>query len=122
MCIACERSLHALDATRNWQGVLRAAGRDLRFHANGIGGLPQTFTIQSGLFTGKTIRAYEQGYIIETHSDGMISLTLAPDGQEMLLAYAPGTNRTQVVQIADAPSAVHPMGDKAYQVNLSITS
>ena len=52
------------------------------------GGAPQTFTIQSSLFTGKTIRAFEQGRIIETNSDGIISITLAPDGHDMLLAYA----------------------------------
>ncbi|MFH0879472.1 MAG: hypothetical protein V2A34_07135 [Lentisphaerota bacterium] len=82
------------------------------------GGADATFTIQSSLFTGKTIRGFEQGQIIETNSDGIISLTLKPDGQEMLLVYAPGTNRQEVVQIAGAPSVVHPGGDKSYSVKV----
>ncbi|MFH0880780.1 MAG: LamG-like jellyroll fold domain-containing protein, partial [Lentisphaerota bacterium] len=89
-----------------------------RFHANGVGGGNQTFTIQSSLFSGKTVRAFEQGKIVETNSDGIISLTLPPDGQEMLLVYAQGTQRGEVVQIMDAPSVVHPTGDKVVQVNV----
>ena len=52
------------------------------------GGSPLTFTITSSLLTGKTIRAFEQGRIIEQGSDGTFSITLDPDGQEMLYAYA----------------------------------
>ena len=82
------------------------------------GGAAQTFTIQSSLLSGKTIRAFEQGKILATNSSGTVQVSLAPDGQEILYAYAPGTNRTELVQIADAPSAVHPFGDKTYQVTV----
>ena len=51
------------------------------------GGAPLTFTISSSLLTGKTIRAWEQGRLIEENCDGTFSVTLAPDGQEMLHAY-----------------------------------
>jgi hypothetical protein len=87
-----------------------------RFATNGSGGDSLTFTIQSSLFTGKTIRAFEQGRIIETNSDGIISITLVPDGHEMLLAYASGTNRQEVVQLSSAPSVVHPGGDRVFSV------
>ncbi|HEY8241565.1 MAG TPA: hypothetical protein VIH35_08965, partial [Kiritimatiellia bacterium] len=82
--------------------------------ANGGAGL--TFTITSSLVTGKTILAYEQGRVIEKNSDGTFDITLAPDGQEMIIAYNPGTNRQEYVKIADAPALVHPFGDKTYQV------
>ncbi len=89
-----------------------------RFHANGVGGPSQTFTLQSSLFNGKTIRAFEQGRVLTTNSNGTISLTLPPDGQEILLVYSPGANRTEVVQITDAPAVVHPTGDKVAQVTV----
>ncbi len=82
------------------------------------GGPDQTFTIQSSLFNGRTIRAFEQGKVLYTNSNGTITLTLKPDGHEMLLAYLPGTNRKEVVQIAEAPSVVHPGGDKSYLVKI----
>ncbi len=87
-----------------------------RFATNYVGGEPLTFTIQSSLFTGKTIRAFEQGRLLETNSDGTISITLVPDGHDMLLAYAPGTNRQELVQLSSAPSVVHPGGDRVFQV------
>ncbi|MFH0880390.1 MAG: hypothetical protein V2A34_11810, partial [Lentisphaerota bacterium] len=89
-----------------------------RFNTNGTGGTSLVFNIQSSQFNGKTIRAFEQGRIIETNSDGVISLTLPPDGQEILLAYAPGTNRTEVVQIMDAPSVDTPMGEKSAKLTI----
>ncbi len=87
-----------------------------RFAPNGAGGGDMTFTIQSTLFTGRTIRAFEQGRILETNSDGIITITLPPDGHDMLLAYLPGTNRKEVVQVAAAPSVVHPGGDRVFYV------
>ncbi len=87
-----------------------------RFSSNPPGGPDLTFTLQSSLFNGKTVRAFESGRIVETNSDGIISLTLKPDGQEILLAYAATTNQKEIIQIANAPSVVHPMGDKAYSV------
>ncbi len=89
-----------------------------RFAANGVGGSPLTFTIQSSLLNGRTIRAFEQAKIIETNSDGVFTLTLAPDGQEIIYAYNPGTNRTEIVQITDAPAVVHPFGDKVYSIKV----
>ena len=82
------------------------------------GGSAQTFTLQSSLLSGKTIRAFEQGKILATNCSGTVQVSLAPDGQEILYAYSPGTNRTELVQIADAPSLVHPFGDKTYQVTV----
>ncbi|MDD4734814.1 MAG: YCF48-related protein [Kiritimatiellae bacterium] len=51
------------------------------------GGDPQTFTIYSPLFVGKTVEALGEAYIIEQDSDGTITLTLDPDGMEMLHVY-----------------------------------
>jgi hypothetical protein len=87
-----------------------------RYAANG--GSPQTFTLQSSLFNGKTVRAFEQGRILATNSNGTITLTLQPDGHEMLYAYSPGTNRTELVQIKDAPGVLHPLGDKVSKVTV----
>ena len=50
------------------------------------------------------------------------SFTLEPDGQEMLLAYTPGTNRQEVVQIAAAPSVVHPGGDRVFTSRRNTTA
>ncbi|OGV43413.1 MAG: hypothetical protein A2X46_13410 [Lentisphaerae bacterium GWF2_57_35] len=82
------------------------------------GGPDATFTIQSSLFNGKTIRAFEQGKVIETNSDGLISIVLKPDGHEMLMAYAPGTNRQEVCQISAGPGVVHPGGDRVYEIKV----
>ena len=82
------------------------------------GGAGLTFTINSTLVTGKTIIAYEQGRVVETNSDGVFSLTLGPNGQEMLLAYAPGTNVPYVIEIADAPSLVRPVGNQSAALKL----
>ena len=59
-----------------------------RYQPNG--GAPQVFTIQSSLLNGKTLRAFEQGKILEQNSDGTFQITLAPDGQEMIYAYGNG--------------------------------
>ncbi len=88
-----------------------------RFQTNG--GSPSTFTISGSLFTGRTIRAFEQCRIIETNSDGVFPITLVPDGQELILASLPSTNRTELVQIADAPALVHPFGDKVYSIKVN---
>ncbi|MFH0954024.1 MAG: beta-galactosidase [Verrucomicrobiota bacterium] len=88
-----------------------------RFAANQTGGDPQTFTLASPLLLGRNIRAYEQGRVLETNSDGTIQLTLAPDGQEMFLAYTAGTNNL-ICQLADAPAVIHPFGDKNYSITI----
>ncbi len=88
-----------------------------RFDANGVGGWPQTFTIISALFSNKTIRAFQQGKIVETNSDGTIQLTLDPDGQEILWVYPKKTNDL-VCQLMDAPAVVHPFGDKNYTLKV----
>lgn len=79
------------------------------------GGAPQTFTIQSSLFAGKTVRAFEQGRILATNCNGTVQVTLDPDGQEILLVYASASN-APICQIVDAPAVVHPFGDKCYTV------
>ncbi len=84
--------------------------------ASPTGGAPQTFTIQSTQLVGKTIRAFDQCRVIETNSDGVFPLTLAADGQEMLLAYNPPGGTNLFVQIANAPSVVHPYGDQSYGI------
>jgi outer membrane protein assembly factor BamB len=58
-----------------------------RFAANGVGGPSKTFTIQSSLLKGKTVKAFEQGRVLESPCDGKIELTLPPDGQEILYVY-----------------------------------
>ena len=55
--------------------------------------------------------------ILESPSDGTIQLTLAPDGHEMLHVYAVKTNDV-VCQLADAPSVIHPFGDKNYSAKV----
>jgi hypothetical protein len=86
------------------------------------GGAPLTFTVNSTLVTGKTIRGFEQGRVFEENSDGIFNVTLDPDGQEILYAYnssTSGTNSTNyVVQISEAPSVVHPFGDKVYTLKV----
>ena len=82
------------------------------------GGAPQTFTIQSALFTGKTVRALEQGRILATNCSGTVQVTLPPDGHEILYVYAATTNKP-ICQIADSPAVVHPFGDKNYKVQVS---
>jgi hypothetical protein len=86
------------------------------YATNGAGGDWQVFTIQSDLVTGKTIRAFEQCRVVETNSDGVFTLALPPDGQEMLLAYNPPGGTNIFVQIANAPSVVHPYGDQSYGI------
>ncbi|HPG00036.1 MAG TPA: beta-galactosidase [Kiritimatiellia bacterium] len=81
------------------------------------GGPPMTFTLSSSLFTGKTVRAIDQGLILAERAATNITLSLAPDGMEMLYVYPPKTNDI-VVQLADAPAVVHPFGDKNYIVTL----
>jgi hypothetical protein len=86
------------------------------------GGSPLTFNVSCPLVTGKPIRAFEQGRIIEEASDGNFTVALDPDGQEILYAYASGatgTNSTNfVVQFSEAPSLVHPFGDKVYTIRV----
>ena len=87
------------------------------YNSNNVGGYPLTFTITSDLFTGRTIKGFEQAKLFEQNSDGTIDITLDPDGQEILLAYTPKTNDV-VCQLSDAPSVIHPFGDKNYQVKV----
>ncbi|HPG00553.1 MAG TPA: beta-galactosidase, partial [Kiritimatiellia bacterium] len=82
------------------------------------GGADLNFTLNSSLLTGKTVRALEQGKILEQNSDGVVTVSLAPDGSEMLYAYTPVNTTNQVVQISDAPSVVHPFGDKVYTLKV----
>ncbi len=86
------------------------------------GGAPLTFALSSSMLTGKTIRAFEQGKVIEENSDGVFNVTLDPDGQEVLYAYQSGTSGTNstnfVCQISEAPSVVHPFGDKVYTIKV----
>jgi len=59
------------------------------------GGPWQTFVVQANMLTGKIIRAFDQGRIIEENCDGQFWISLPPDGQEMILAYngtAPAPN------------------------------
>jgi photosystem II stability/assembly factor-like uncharacterized protein len=51
------------------------------------GGPPQTFTISSSMFQGKTVEALLAGRVIEANCDGTITLTIEPDGMEMLYVY-----------------------------------
>ena len=81
------------------------------------GGDPMTFTIRSDLLKGKTVRAFLAGRILTTNCDGTLSLTLDPDGMEMLHVYDPVPGDL-VVQISDAPSVVHPFGDKTYAIKV----
>ncbi|HPG00022.1 MAG TPA: beta-galactosidase [Kiritimatiellia bacterium] len=94
--------------------------KNYQYDTNQVNGGPNmTFTIASSLVTGKTIRALDQAYIIETNSDGVFSISLPPDGQEMILAYSPALITNNVIcQIADAPSAIHPFGDQCYGITV----
>ena len=83
------------------------------------GGSTQLFTISSSMFTGRTIVAYELGKVLEQNCDGTFQVPLAPDGQDMILAYTPGALPQQFVRILDAPSLVHPFGSKCYQVSVA---
>ncbi|HEY8241396.1 MAG TPA: hypothetical protein VIH35_08115, partial [Kiritimatiellia bacterium] len=88
------------------------------------GGSPQTFNISSSLLTGKTVRAFDQGRILEENSDGVVWITLPPDGQEIIYAYPsgavlpPGASTNQTVQISDSPAVIHPFGDKVYTLKI----
>ncbi|MBN1270329.1 MAG: immune inhibitor A, partial [Kiritimatiellae bacterium] len=104
LCLAEYRT--CADTTTLWQ--IKNYLYD-RFATNGVGGPDLTFTISSPLFSNMTIRAYEQGRVIETNSDGTIELTLEPDGQEILHVYPTMTNEL-VCQMGDAYSVIHPMG------------
>ena len=53
------------------------------------GGAWQTYVVQSSMLRGRTIRAYDQGRIVETNCDGEFWISLPPDGNEMMLAYTP---------------------------------
>jgi hypothetical protein len=63
------------------------------------GGAPQTFTITSSLFKAQTVMALGQGKILTTNCNGSITLTLEPDGMEMLHVYpvSPVAVSTQAV-------------------------
>ena len=82
------------------------------------GGATQVFTISSTMLTGRTVVAYEQGKVLEQNCDGTFNVSLAPDGQDMILAYTPATAPQQFVRILDAPAVVHPFGSKSYQVTV----
>jgi len=81
------------------------------------GGANMTFTIAGNIFTGRTIIASETPAIIETNCDGVFSVSLPPDGQEILLARRM-TNRAPIIQLADAPAAIHPFGDQCYAITV----
>ncbi len=79
------------------------------------GGPPEVFTVTSSMFTGKTVEAWYAGQIIATNCNGTITLTLPPDGMEMLHVYS-GLATQPVVIINDAPDAVYPLGSETYPV------
>ena len=81
------------------------------------GGAPLTFTLSSPMFAGRTVRALEQGRILESVSTGTVQVTLVPDGMEMLHVYPPKPN-DMVVQLADVPAVVRPFGDKNFQLTV----
>jgi hypothetical protein len=92
--------------------------KNYQYDTNYVNGGPAlTFTITSDLFTGRTVKALGQAKILSQNCNGTISLTLPPDGMEMLHVFKATTN-TPIVQIADAPSAVHPFADKTYSVKI----
>jgi hypothetical protein len=81
------------------------------------GGPALNFTLTSDLFTGKTVRVFEQAKILEQNCDGTISLTLDPDGMEMLHVYTAASN-APIVQLADAPSSIKAFGDKGFVLTM----
>ncbi|MBN1270402.1 MAG: putative Ig domain-containing protein, partial [Kiritimatiellae bacterium] len=86
-----------------------------RFVTNG--GPALTFTIHSSIFTGRTVQSLCEGRIVEQDCDGAFSLTLEPDGMDMIHVYDAAPE--PLVQFMDAPSEVHPMGDKAFEVKIA---
>jgi len=94
---------------------------DTNFYASWTnlgGGAPLTFAVTSSLLAGKTVVAYEQGKILATNCNGAFNVTLDPDGQDMILAYTPGSAAKQIIRISDAPPLVHPFGDKTFGVTV----
>ena len=81
------------------------------------GGTNLVFTIVSGLFSNKAIKAFDQGRILETNSAGSFTLSLPPDGQDMVLVYTPPATNV-VCELIDTPAVVHPYGDKLYTVTI----
>ncbi|KPK42528.1 MAG: hypothetical protein AMJ78_02245 [Omnitrophica WOR_2 bacterium SM23_29] len=76
----------------------------------------QTVTLTTDLIKGKTVENLTKGGIIETNSDGVISITLEADDHQLLYAYdgAPSAK----VRISDARATVHPLGDESYPVKI----
>ncbi len=82
------------------------------------GGPPEVFTISSSLLSNKTVEAWYAGQIIATNCSGTITLTLPPDGMEILHVYSAALSTQQVVLINGAPSTVYPLGFESYAVDV----
>jgi len=80
------------------------------------GGTTTVFTIKSDMLRGHTIESLTRARIIETNSDGLFDLTLDPDGTEIIHAYS--NPPLPLIQIADAPSLIHPTGDQVLQIKV----
>lgn len=80
------------------------------------GGLPRTFTISSPLFLGHTVKALVGTRELQVNN-GTITLTLPPNGTE-LLHVVPGEDKTPFVRIADFPSSVRPVGNESVCVKV----
>jgi len=78
------------------------------------GGVGRTYSLTSPMFNGKTVESLTDTRIIETDCDGTISLTIGPDNMEMLHVYNAAPD--PIVCILDAPSLIHPMGEKSFDV------
>ncbi|MFH1778908.1 MAG: beta-galactosidase [Candidatus Omnitrophota bacterium] len=76
----------------------------------------QTVTLTTSLINGKTVENLTKGGIIETNSDGIISITLAADDHQLLYAYAGAPVKR--VRILDIRSTIHPLGNNSYPVKV----
>lgn len=76
----------------------------------------QTVTLTTDLIKAKTVENLTAGGVIETNSDGTISISLAPDDHQLIYAY-PG-DPPKRIRILDAPSNVHPVGNNSYPVKV----
>jgi hypothetical protein len=106
LCLAEHRILE--DGSTLWQ--LKNYMYDTNYPASPVdpigGGDPITFTLSSPLFEGKTVEAFYQAKIIEEDSDGTISVTLDPDGMEMLHVYDNENEKTEIQGSWDADRQV----------------
>lgn len=76
----------------------------------------QAVTLTTDLIKAKTVENLTSGGVIETNSDGTISITLAPDDHQLIYAYSAAP--TARIKILDARSSVHPLGNDSYPVKV----